>query len=252
MPSRKIKELDVEVVFNIKPQPKYETVPFILIPSKVNWRTIYKEQGMEKRTMEISEDVIKFNTLPIGKFFVPNKVQATELESFQLVCMKVTKTEFVSFKAGYADMAHHVATQERVKTSSAAKIRKAWWKEEEQEPTPEPPKPLTLEDCLPSSVNNREQAANENGGLASVTPFRFDLSAPDAEFVKAAILGEGAKTHPAWNWRSLTVDENLNHAQAHIMAYQAGDTGSLHLGHAYVRMMFALDIWIIETKAGIR
>ena len=90
---------------------------------------------------------------------------------------------------------------------------------------------------------------NEKGGTQSALPYRFDLVDPLVMFNLAHILDQGAKSHGLWNWREIPVNDNLNHALAHIYAHLAGDVQDDHLGHALCRLMFAKSIhWNPDPK----
>jgi len=86
--------------------------------------------------------------------------------------------------------------------------------------------------------------ANKKGGKQSSSPYRMDLIDPDVLLDLASIVRDGAEKYGEWNWRNLSVEENLNHAMIHVLAWLAGDRQDNHLGHAFCRLMFArsLDI----------
>jgi hypothetical protein len=50
------------------------------------------------------------------------------------------------------------------------------------------------------------------------------------------------------NWRSISLKENLVHAQEHISDALAGDTREPHLEHALTRLAFAVAISRGEVK----
>lgn len=83
---------------------------------------------------------------------------------------------------------------------------------------------------------------NANGGKQSELRYAFDLIDPLPMFTMANILYEGADKYGAWNWRRISVEENLNHALSHIFAHMAGDGTDDHLGHAFCRLHFALSM----------
>lgn len=88
------------------------------------------------------------------------------------------------------------------------------------------------------------KVTNEFGGQQSQLNFRFDLLDAKAMFALAGVLDYGVRErgYPANNWRRIPVNENLNHALMHIMAYMDGDVQDDHLVHAFVRMMFAVGV----------
>ena len=83
---------------------------------------------------------------------------------------------------------------------------------------------------------------NAQGGRQSALPYRFDLIDPRALFDIAQILAAGAEKYGAENWRQIPINDNLNHALAHINAFLAGDRQDDHLGHAACRAIFALAL----------
>lgn len=82
---------------------------------------------------------------------------------------------------------------------------------------------------------------NANGGKQSATPFRCDLLPPLATLAVAEVLASGAAKYGANNWHAITVEEHLNHAMGHQLAYLAGDTQDDHLEHAACRLLMALE-----------
>lgn len=90
------------------------------------------------------------------------------------------------------------------------------------------------------------------GGMQSKLEYRFDLVDPYAMFQLAGILDFGAKKYAPNNWRKLPIDTHINHALAHIWAYQDGDTQEDHLGHAFCRLMFALGVTHDTAKQAIK
>lgn len=89
---------------------------------------------------------------------------------------------------------------------------------------------------------------NELGGMQSLLNYRFDLIDPLPLFRLASIVSEGAEKYGEWNWRRISLRDNLNHALAHIFAHLAGDCQDDHLGHAFCRLYFALSL---EMTPGI-
>lgn len=81
-----------------------------------------------------------------------------------------------------------------------------------------------------------------NGAKQSASPYRCDLLPPLAILAVAKILKSGAEKYGDNNWRGLTVEDNLNHALTHILAYMAGDKSDDHVNHAACRMLFAAEL----------
>jgi hypothetical protein len=82
-----------------------------------------------------------------------------------------------------------------------------------------------------------ETTTNENGGMQSLSPYRFDLIPPEAMFRVAEVFAYGATKYAPDNWRKIKSDDHLNHLFQHLYAYMAGDRQDDHLGHALCRMM---------------
>jgi len=101
---------------------------------------------------------------------------------------------------------------------------------------------MEKEVVIPGVGLDAPTTVNERGGKQSALGYRFDLIDPQTLFTLASILYEGAIKYGEWNWRRLTVEDNLNHALAHIYAYLASDKQDAHLGHAFTRLMFALSL----------
>jgi hypothetical protein len=76
------------------------------------------------------------------------------------------------------------------------------------------------------------------------TDFGFACTPPKALFAVAKILHRGAKKYGKDNWRGISVQENLNHAEGHIRAWLAGDGSDDHLGNVCCRTIFALAVYL--------
>lgn len=87
-----------------------------------------------------------------------------------------------------------------------------------------------------------------NGAKQSASPYRADLLPMSAVLDVASILKRGADKYGEDNWRGLTVEDNINHALVHLMAYQAGDKQDNHLGNAACRALFALELAITTSR----
>jgi hypothetical protein len=82
---------------------------------------------------------------------------------------------------------------------------------------------------------------NELGGKQSRLERRFDLISPIALQRLAHVLWYGAIRYGDDNWKGIFVEDHLNHAIDHVYAFLTGDTDEDHLGHAFCRLMMALD-----------
>lgn len=92
---------------------------------------------------------------------------------------------------------------------------------------------------------------NEKGGAQSDVPVRFDLIDARAMFEMAKVLDHGAKKYGANNWRSIPVDDHLNHLLMHTFAYLAGDRTDDHLSHILCRATFALGVTLQDVKPNV-
>lgn len=76
--------------------------------------------------------------------------------------------------------------------------------------------------------------------IASPVEHRFDLIDPDALLAMARVMYEGAKDHAPEGWRTMSVDDILNHALVHIITHLTGrPDGEDHLANAMTRLMMA-------------
>jgi len=90
---------------------------------------------------------------------------------------------------------------------------------------------------------------NEKGGKQSSMPYSFSSLDPLSMFAMTKVLKEGRNKYgDDENWRNIPVEEHLNHAMMHIMAYRAGDTSDEHLAHLMCRAMFACAVYITDMK----
>lgn len=89
---------------------------------------------------------------------------------------------------------------------------------------------------------------NATGGKQSDIPYRFDLLPPLSLAKVAQILDQGAKKYGENNWHKIPVNENLNHALAHIISYLAGDNQEDHLRNALCRVFFASEVELMNVN----
>lgn len=80
---------------------------------------------------------------------------------------------------------------------------------------------------------------NERGGKQSHVAYRYDLIPPEVLERIARIFDYGAQRYEPNNWKLISIDEHLNHAFTHMIAYRLGDTNDDHLGHAAWRLLAA-------------
>lgn len=68
---------------------------------------------------------------------------------------------------------------------------------------------------------------------------RFDLVDGQAMFEMTHVLYEVAKKYGSESWRSISVEDHLNHLISHAYAYLAGNRDDQHLANIMCRAMFA-------------
>ncbi len=124
---------------------------------------------------------------------------------------------------------------------------KAWFKITCSVPETDKPASAT---AIPGVGPDAPTAVNASGGKQSATPYRMDLLDPGAMLEQGEILGKGAAKYGEYNWKKLSIDELLNHAEVHILAWRAGDRTDNHLGHAACRLLMARTLEMEEEKAG--
>jgi hypothetical protein len=95
---------------------------------------------------------------------------------------------------------------------------------------------------LNSKFANAEIAVNEHGGKQSKLEFRYDLISPAALNILAHVLWYGFQRYGKDNWKKIPTEDHLNHALYHIYAHLAGNSDEDHLGHAFTRLMMAIEI----------
>lgn len=105
----------------------------------------------------------------------------------------------------------------------------------------EMPIPVTTT-LVPGVGKDAPMTVNENGGKQSKVDYDFPSIDPLVMLRLASIAHEGSQKYGRWNWRRISLEENLNHALTHIFAYMAGDRQDDHLGHAFCRLAFALSL----------
>jgi hypothetical protein len=102
------------------------------------------------------------------------------------------------------------------------------------------------------NTKESETVVNAEGGKQSKVEGRFDLVDPTALKLLAECLGFGAAKYGEYNWLKISTKEHLNHALAHINAFQRGDTTEPHLVNAFCRTMMALRKSIDENDFNVK
>lgn len=107
-------------------------------------------------------------------------------------------------------------------------------------------RPGELPDCCrcgrePQLTIMTAEETNEHGARQSRIPGRYDLLPPEA-IEQAAIVLKAGEHYGKDNWRRISCEDHINHALRHIFQYLANDQSEPHLGHALVRLMFAVGV----------
>ena len=89
---------------------------------------------------------------------------------------------------------------------------------------------------------------NAQGGQQSYLPTRCDLLPPLACLDIAETLHNGAIKYGDNNWRLINLESHLNHAMTHVFAYLSGNTEDDHLNHAATRLLFALELSLVNAS----
>jgi hypothetical protein len=101
---------------------------------------------------------------------------------------------------------------------------------------------LELVRGIPGVGPDAPTETNENGASQSQTRFACTSLPPRALLAVAAVQQHGDDKYGVDNWRGISVQDHLNHALIHYLAYQAGDTQDKHLEHFATRALMALEI----------
>ncbi len=81
---------------------------------------------------------------------------------------------------------------------------------------------------------------NAKGGKQSKIPYRFDLIPPKALFSLAKVFEYGADKYELNNWHKIPRHDHINHLEAHLQAYKAGDESDDHINHMLCRAVMAV------------
>lgn len=98
------------------------------------------------------------------------------------------------------------------------------------------------------SLMDPEIDINSKGGKQSALEGRWDLIPFSAIYQAAVVLKGGAEAYGVDNWRKISTESHLNHALEHIYSHLElkrlglDDDAEYDLGHALVRLMFAVAI----------
>jgi hypothetical protein len=81
---------------------------------------------------------------------------------------------------------------------------------------------------------------NENGALQSHIEADFSCIPPECLNLLAECLGRGARVYGKFNWKGISMEDNLSHAMNHINKFRMNDRSEPHLVNAMARITFAL------------
>ena len=101
-------------------------------------------------------------------------------------------------------------------------------------------------DILAGAEDKRTDPIYE--GNIGYIPFAYHILPIRALAKTAAVMraGERSGREPD-SWRTVPIEEQLNHAISHLMAYLAGRHSEHHLANACCRVMMALDMDTLEA-----
>jgi len=85
-------------------------------------------------------------------------------------------------------------------------------------------------------------------GVGGYIPFAYHLLPVRALAKAAAVMraGERSGREPE-GWRAIPIEEQINHAISHLLAYLTGRHSEHHLANACCRVMMALDMDTLEV-----
>lgn len=90
---------------------------------------------------------------------------------------------------------------------------------------------------------------NKDGASQSDLPYHFHTGPVRALFAMARVQKQGDAKYGAGNWRGIDIDDHVNHALSHLLAWVAGDISDDHLVHALCRVAYAVE-GEIDQKEG--
>ena len=100
---------------------------------------------------------------------------------------------------------------------------------------------ITGTGCGEPIVGMRPDAPTD--GKQTITNYCFDLIPAESLFRVAQRMQHGKeKGYARDGWRSISVEQQLNHAIGHIYAYLLGNTEDDHLAGAACRVLFAIAV----------
>ena len=99
-----------------------------------------------------------------------------------------------------------------------------------------------------------ETTVYPGGGKSSKLDTRYDLLPPLAVNEVARVLALGCVKYGEWNWVSLPIRDNLNHALRHCVAQNIPsmecDERVMHASHAACRALFVLEQLLLTRIEG--
>jgi len=101
--------------------------------------------------------------------------------------------------------------------------------------------PTPQEDILARAADKRTDPMH--GGRIGYIPFGYHLLPLRGLAKAAAVMRAGERAgRSASEWRSVPVEEHINHAISHLIAYLAGRMDDHHLANAVCRVLMAADL----------
>ncbi len=84
-----------------------------------------------------------------------------------------------------------------------------------------------------------DKHVNDAGGVQSKLEYSFDSLDPAAMLAMTKVLQTGKDLYGKDNWRNISVEDHIAHANTHLFQHLAGDSTEDHLAHAMCRTMMA-------------
>ena len=88
---------------------------------------------------------------------------------------------------------------------------------------------------------------NEQGGKQSAVNVDLTLLPPIGVAIVGQILTTGARKYGRDNWVNIPVEDHVNHAMVHIMAWLSNRCDCHHLHHAATRLLFAVEVLALDN-----